>query len=170
MTSLDHLWAGWRSEYLRRPEPPPGKDGCVFCSLLADPERDVENHVLWRHPDGSAAAVINAFPYTSGHLMVMPVRHVGALEDLDGPEGAAVWAGVVDAVVALKAAYVPDGLNMGANLGRPAGAGIPAHVHVHVLPRWNGDTNFMTPVADTRVLPEPLAESASKVRDAWPKP
>jgi ATP adenylyltransferase len=99
--------------------------------------------------------------------MVMPTRHVAALEDLSPAEGAAVWQGVIEAVTAIKAAYRPDALNAGANLGRAAGAGIPGHVHMHVLPRWNGDTNFMTSVANTRVLPETLASSAQKLRAAW---
>ncbi len=100
--------------------------------------------------------------------MVMPTRHVGELEELAPEESGAIWAGVSAAVQALKAAYRPDGLNVGANLGRAAGAGIPGHFHMHVLPRWNGDTNFMTTVADTRVLPETLSSSAAKLRSAWP--
>jgi ATP adenylyltransferase len=100
--------------------------------------------------------------------MVLPVRHVGELEDLDAAEGVAIWAAVTDTVCALKAAYRPDGINLGVNLGRPAGAGIPGHFHVHVLPRWNGDTNFMTTVAEARVLPEALPDTFAKLRDAWP--
>ncbi|MCA1847176.1 MAG: HIT domain-containing protein, partial [Actinobacteria bacterium] len=113
---------------------------------------------------------LNAYPYTSGHLLVMPTRHVGDIEDLDGDEGAAVWATATAAVGALKAAYRPDGVNLGVNLGRSAGAGVPGHFHVHVLPRWNGDTNFMTTVAEARVLPEALPDTYAKVRDAWPDP
>jgi ATP adenylyltransferase len=101
--------------------------------------------------------------------MVLPTRHVGDVENLDDAEGRAVWDGTLGAVRALKGAYRPDGLNLGANLGRPAGAGVPGHFHVHVLPRWNGDTNFMTSVASTRVLPEALPASAAKVRAAWPQ-
>jgi ATP adenylyltransferase len=92
------------------------------------------------------------------------------MESLDEHEATALWEGTTGAVRALKAAYRPDGLNVGANLGRSAGAGIPGHFHLHVLPRWNGDTNFMTSVADTRVLPEPLSASGQKVRTAWPRP
>ncbi len=125
--------------------------------------------MVWRHPNGLVAAILNAYPYTSGHLMVMPTRHVGEIEDLYPGEFEAVWDGVRAAVRALKVAYHPDGLNLGANLGRSAGAGIPDHVHLHVLPRWQGDTNFMTAVADTRVLPEALSVSAAKVRAAWPE-
>jgi ATP adenylyltransferase len=98
----------------------------------------------------------------------MPVRHASDVEDLAPDEAADVWEGVRAAVRALKAAYRADGLNLGANLGKAAGAGVPGHFHMHVLPRWAGDTSFMTTVADARVLPEPLSESATKVRAHWP--
>jgi ATP adenylyltransferase len=145
-----------------------GDRDCVFCALLASGLTDEESHVVWRHPSDVAAAILNAYPYTSGHLMVLPSRHVAELEALDEAEGQAVWEGINGAVRALKAAYLPQGLNIGANLGRLAGAGVPGHFHVHVLPRWNGDTNFMTSIAGTRVLPEALPVSAVKLRAAWP--
>jgi ATP adenylyltransferase len=165
---LERLWAGWRREYIQRATSGATDDECVFCSILSSGRPDEATHVVWRHPAGTAAALLNAYPYTSGHLMVMPVRHVAAPEDLDSRESTAVWQGIADSVRAIKTAYRPDGLNMGANLGRSAGAGIPGHFHLHVLPRWNGDTNFMTAVADTRVLPEALSVSAARLRAAWP--
>jgi ATP adenylyltransferase len=168
VSSLERLWAGWRGEYVEGIASGDDQD-CVFCAILASGLADEESHVVWRHPADLAAAILNAYPYTSGHLMVLPTRHVAELEDLDEAEGKAVWEGINEAVRALKAAYRPDGLNVGANLGRPAGAGVPGHFHVHVLPRWNGDTNFMTSVAGTRVLPEALPVSAAKVRSAWPQ-
>ncbi len=158
--SLERLWAGWRSEYVSSVDEQPG---CILCRVLED-----GSQVVWT--DGRTAAILNAFPYTSGHLMVLPVRHVGEMEDLSSDEGAELWSAVTDAVRALKAAYRPEGLNLGVNLGRPAGAGVPGHFHVHVLPRWNGDTNFMTSVAEVRVLPESLPATAEKVRAAWPSP
>ncbi len=188
--SLDRLWAGWRQVFVSGEATGDdraagdaelaasvasavaeagGDPSCVFCRLLLGGRPDDETHVLWRDPAGQAAAVLNAFPYTSGHLMVMPVRHTGELETLGGDEAAAVMDGVRAAIVALKAAYRPGGLNLGANLGAAAGAGVPSHVHVHVLPRWNGDTNFMTTVADTRVLPETLESSAARLRASWPQ-
>jgi ATP adenylyltransferase len=124
--------------------------------------------VVWR--DERCAVVLNAYPYTTGHVMVLPVRHVAELEDLDGAESGALWAAAVDAVAALKAAYRPGGVNLGANLGRAAGAGVPGHLHLHALPRWDGDTNFMTSVAEARVLPEALPTTWRKLRDAWPRP
>ena len=117
---------------------------------------------------GLVIGLLNAYPYTSGHLMVMPVRHVADLEELTADESAALWAAATDAVRAIKAAYRPEGINLGLNLGRAAGAGVPGHLHVHVVPRWNGDTNFMTTVAETRVLPESLGETDAKLRAAWP--
>jgi ATP adenylyltransferase len=167
--TLDRLWAGWRSPYLQQAtaEADNADGACVFCRILASAEPPEKTFVVWR--DAVSAVVLNAFPYTSGHLMVMPVRHVGDLEDLTPEESTALWSTVTDAVRALKAAYHPEGLNLGVNLGRPAGAGIPGHLHVHGLPRWNGDTNFMTTAAEARVLPEALPDTWAKVRDAWPR-
>ncbi len=163
--TLERLWAGWRGEYVESAAS--GDDGgCVFCRILASDEPPEQTYVVWR--DERCAVVLNAYPYTSGHLMVMPVQHAAGPEDLPGDESAAVWTVVTDAVRALRAAYRPDGLNVGANLGRAAGAGVPGHFHVHCLPRWNGDTNFMTTAAEARVLPESLPASYRKVRNAWP--
>ena len=167
--SLERLWAGWRTEYVSSAAgEPEGEDGCVFCRILASDEPDERTYVLWR--GDRCAAVLNAYPYTSGHLMVMPTRHVGEIEELQPEETAALWPAVTAAVRALKAAYRPEGLNVGINLGRPAGAGVPGHFHVHALPRWNGDTNFMTTVAETRVMPESLPATWEKLRAAWVSP
>ncbi len=164
--ALDRLWAGWRGEYVSGAADPPG-EGCVLCRILAGgPDDDEERGVVWR--GDRCAVVLNAYPYTTGHVMVLPHRHAAELEDLDGDESAALWSTAVDAVAALKAAYRPGGVNLGANLGRAAGAGVPGHLHLHALPRWDGDTNFMTSVAETRVLPEALPTTWRKVRDAWP--
>lgn len=172
MAHLDHLWAGWRSAFVsgatEMPPGPGGSESCVFCRILASGLPDTETNIIWRHPGGQVVTILNAYPYTSGHLMAMPVRHVGELEDLSADEAAQLWETLTRAVTALKAAYRPGGVNIGANLGRAAGAGVPDHFHMHVLPRWVGDTNFMTAVADARVLPEPLGESAAKLRSGWP--
>jgi ATP adenylyltransferase len=164
---LERLWAGWRTEYVSSAgDSGPADDGCVFCRILASGEPDEATKVVWRG-DG-VVALLNAYPYTSGHLMVMPTRHVGEIEDLTDDEAAELWPAVTRAVRALKEAYRPEGINVGANLGRAAGAGVPGHFHVHLLPRWNGDTNFMTTVAETRVLPESLDATWEKLRSAWP--
>ncbi len=156
---LERLWAGWRTAYVS--SAPGHDDECVLCRIIAP-----DQPALWR--GDTCVAVLNAYPYTSGHLMVLPVRHVGELEDLTTAETAELWGGVRDAVTALKAAYQPGGINVGMNLGRAAGAGIPGHLHVHLLPRWNGDTNFMTTTAGVRVLPETLEDTFAKLTAAWP--
>jgi ATP adenylyltransferase len=172
VSALDRLWAGWRREYIEAvassPDQPSPDQYCVFCAIVHSGLPDEETHVVWRHPEGRAFAILNAYPYTSGHLMVMPTDHRSDIEDLDAADSAALWDGLSQAVRALKSAYRPDGLNLGANLGKVAGAGVPGHLHLHVLPRWAGDTNFMTSVAETRVLPEPLGVSATRIRAAWP--
>jgi ATP adenylyltransferase len=164
VSTLDHLWAGWRSAYIEGVASQPDDGDCLFCRLqkLDDDEALVLERTV------RTFTVMNAYPYTSGHLMVAPLRHVADLESLDPDEAAAVMHAVQRACVALRAAYSPDGLNVGVNVGRVAGAGVPGHVHVHGLPRWSGDTNFMTSVADTRVLPEALRASWEKLRAAWP--
>ena len=161
--TLERLWAGWRSEYV---EGAAADEGCVFCRILASDQAGEETYIVRR--DETCAVVLNAYPYTSGHLMVMPVRHIGELEDLDAHEREALWGDLSSAVRALKTAYSPDGLNVGANLGRSAGAGVPGHFHMHCVPRWNGDTNFMTTLAETRTLPEALPATYEKIRKAWP--
>jgi diadenosine tetraphosphate (Ap4A) HIT family hydrolase len=167
---MERLWDGWRSDYVAAAgngafDPAPG-EGSIFTRILASGLPDEETRVVWRGE--TCFAILNAFPYTSGHVLVMPYREVGELEDMTADETAEMWGAVRDAVVALKAAYSPHGVNVGLNLGEAAGAGIPSHLHVHVLPRWNADSNFMTAVAETRVLPEALDDTWRKLRDAWP--
>jgi ATP adenylyltransferase len=162
---VEQLWAGWRSAYIDTIGED-GDGGCVFCRIIASDRPGSETYVVAK--DEHAAVLLNAYPYGSGHVLVMPTRHVGNLGDLGPDERTALWETVHDAVDAVTAAYRPGGVNVGANLGKAAGAGIPEHLHVHVLPRWPGDTNFMTSIADTRVLPEPLSTTWQKLRDAWP--
>ncbi len=166
---MERLWAGWRSSYLEGSADtvPPGPDGCVFCALLVSDRPDADTLVVWR--SSSVAAILNAYPYGSGHVLVMPTRHIGDLAEVVDDERTGLWDAVHAAVAAVTDAYHPGGVNVGANLGRAAGAGIPGHLHVHVLPRWDGDTNFMTSVAETRVLPEPLTETWRKLRTSWPR-
>lgn len=168
---LARLWAGWRLPYLESTTVEAlveeGEQACVFCRILASDEAAEDTYVVWR--DHLCAVVLNAYPYTSGHLMIMPIRHVGELDEL-GSDGEAhdLWAAVTAGVGALKAAYRPEGINVGANLGKAAGAGVPGHLHVHLVPRWNADTNFMTSIAETRVLPESLDATWSRLTDSWP--
>ncbi|MBV8463219.1 MAG: HIT domain-containing protein [Acidimicrobiales bacterium] len=175
--SLDHLWAGWRSAYVTAapagpppdqgaPEPGDDPEHCVFCRIAASGDPSPDNGVVWR--GRHVLAVLNAYPYASGHLMVMPVRHVRTLADLHEDEADELWSALRRGVAALEAAYAPEGVNLGANLGRAAGAGIPRHLHLHAVPRWVGDTNFMTTVAGVRVLPEALPVTWQRLHDAWP--
>lgn len=171
--SLDRLWAGWRTTYIQSTvdgsqSTEPDADGLtLFERILRSGLPDDQTHILWRGQ--RCFALLNAFPYSSGHLMVLPQRAVVGLSDLEAYESAELWAGVNQAVAAITAAYRPDGINVGLNLGRAAGAGVPDHLHVHCLPRWAGDTNFTTTVAETRVLPEPLDESWRKLVEVWPE-
>lgn len=162
---LERLWAGWRGEYVASV----GSDeagGCVFCRIFASNEPDDATLVLWR--GSHCAAILNLYPYTTGHLMVMPMRHVAELEELAEDEARELWAAVTDAVRALKSGYEPDGLNVGINLGEAAGAGVPGHFHVHCLPRWSADSNFMTTIAEARVIPEAMEDTYRRLREAWP--
>ena len=166
---LEHLWAGWRQGYVssateaeRRRE----DDGCVFCRIAASGPPSEENGVVWRGE--LTYAVMNAYPYASGHLLVMPVRHMSTLDELTAEESVDLWETTRRAAATITAAYEPDGMNLGANLGRAAGAGIPEHLHLHVLPRWSGDTNFMTTVAGMRVMPESLPVGWRRLHEAWP--
>jgi len=159
---LDHLWAGWRGEYIATAGAP--DVACVFCRILGSDAADADTHVLARGDE--VFSIMNAFPYTSGHLMVMPYRHVGELDELTDDERDELWREVTRAVTAVRTVYSPEGINVGVNLGRAAGAGVLGHLHVHVVPRWHGDSNFMTAVAETRVLPESLGDSAAKLREA----
>jgi len=169
--TLERMWAGWRSGYVDDLAAV-GRESrddaeCVFCRIMASDCPDDETFVLWR--GRSCLAILNAYPYTNGHLMVMPMRHVGDLAELEPSETSELWAGVQASMGAIMAAYQPEGMNMGANLGKAAGAGVPGHLHVHCLPRWSGDTNFVTSIASLRVLPETLATSHEKLLAAWPQ-
>jgi diadenosine tetraphosphate (Ap4A) HIT family hydrolase len=167
--TMDRLWAGWRSSYVAAAgNGALAGEGSLFRRILDSGLPDAETHVVWRGEQ--TFVILNAYPYTCGHVLVMPYREVGELDELTPEEASEMWAAVHDAVAALKAAYQPEGINVGLNLGEAAGAGVPSHVHVHVLPRWNADSNFMTSVAEARVLPESLGETWAKLRAAWPAP
>jgi len=158
---MKQLWAPWRLEYIETAD---DDDGCVFCRAAAADDEDT----LVVHRGQHAFVLLNKFPYASGHLMVAPNRHLGDFAALTDEEALEVHRLGERGMVALAETYAPQGYNLGWNLGRIAGAGIVDHVHLHVVPRWAGDTNFMPVLADVKVLPEHLLESRRRLADAWP--
>jgi ATP adenylyltransferase len=160
---LDRIWSGWRAAYVGGDRA--GGGISPFVQLLESGEPDEATHIV--HRGSSVFAILNIYPYTNGHLLVLPYREVADLDDLTGPETTELWSTVTDGVAAIRAAYQPDGLNVGLNLGRSAGGSVPSHLHVHVVPRWAGDSNFMSSIANAQTLPESLSASAAKLRAAW---
>jgi ATP adenylyltransferase len=155
------LWAPWRLAYVGSADE---QEGCFFCAALEGADEDG----LVVHRGRRAFVLLNRFPYSSGHLMVAPHRHTGDFSGLDDREALELHRLAAEGVAALTDTYGPDGYNLGWNLGRAAGAGVLDHVHLHVVPRWAGDTNFMPVLADVKVLPEHLAETRRRLAAAWP--
>lgn len=154
------LWAPWRIEYITGP-----KDGeCIFCAAAASRNEDPAHQPIDR--TAHCLTILNAFPYAPGHVMVAPVRHVGALEDLTDAELLETMQLARRSILAIRRAMTPDGFNVGYNLGKVAGAGIVDHLHLHVVPRWNGDMNFMPVLADTDVMPQALAATRDVLVEA----
>ncbi|MBJ7504690.1 MAG: HIT domain-containing protein [Ilumatobacteraceae bacterium] len=168
---LERLWAGWRAEYVSGFGPEgnnaPGNGESIFSGILASGLPDTETHIVQRGP--TCFVILNAYPYASGHCLVLPYRQVANLEDLTDVERDELWCTVRDATLALKSAYAPAGLNVGLNLGAAAGGSVAQHLHVHLVPRWVGDTNFTATIANTKVLSEALASTATRLRAAWPQ-
>ena len=157
---MDHLWSPWRLEYVTGDKP---ASGCIFCVRgHAGDAQPVDPLVLFR--GSTCYIVLNKYPYNNGHLLVVPYRHVPSLAGLGGDELTELARLTQQSEIALREAYNPDAMNIGINLGKPAGAGVAEHVHIHVVPRWNGDTNFMTVFGETRVLPEDLASTGNRLR------
>jgi ATP adenylyltransferase len=154
------LWAPWRLQYLKGDK----SDECIFC---AKPALGDDEQAFIVHRGSSCYVILNAFPYTNGHVMVAPYEHVADLRGLDAPAAAELVELTQRSLSAIEAVYGPEGFNLGINVGEVAGAGFAGHVHQHVVPRWKGDTNFMPVVGDTRVMPEALPQSWSKLRAAF---
>jgi ATP adenylyltransferase len=158
---LNHLWSPWRMNYIQNDKK---EEGCIFCKALIIPD-GVGNLVLYR---GQAVYIIlNRYPYTSGHMMIVPMQHTASLNELQPEARSEMIELTTISLDALYHAYQPQGYNLGMNLGEVAGAGIAAHIHMHIVPRWAGDTNFMSTTADTRVLPEALEITYHRLLDAW---
>jgi ATP adenylyltransferase len=149
---MKYIWAPWRIPYIKGKKPP----GCFLCTNAAE-NRDRENHVLYRGKKNYI--MLNKYPYNPGHLLVVPYRHTGSIEDLTAAERNEHFELVSRGVSVLKEELKPAGINFGANLGKVAGAGVEDHFHTHIVPRWNGDTNFIPVLADIRVVPQALADT-----------
>ena len=154
---MDHLWSPWRYKYIASADK---TDECVFCRINRE-QKDTENFVV--HRARLNFIVLNLFPYTSGHLMIVPYEHKASLVDFDTATTTEMLELAKRSQLALEAEYHPDGFNIGMNLGRSAGAGVADHLHLHVVPRWSGDANFVSIVGETRVLPEELATTLASV-------
>jgi ATP adenylyltransferase len=157
---VDHLWSPWRLDYVTGEKV---STGCIFCHARSNPATGEPRDPLVLFEGALAYVILNRYPYNNGHLMVVPNRHLPSLVDLAVDELNEVALLTQRAEAALREAYKLEGINVGLNLGKPAGGGIPGHLHVHLVPRWTGDTNFMTVVGDTRVLPEELTASAARL-------
>ncbi len=160
---MDRLWSPWRYQYVS--QPPAG--GCLFCTKAAE-QRDQENYVVYRAERNFV--ILNLYPYTSGHLMIAPYEHVAALEDAAEETLLEMMTLTRLASRALRSVYNPRGLNIGMNVGECAGAGVAAHIHMHVLPRWPADASFITTVGETRVIPEALPDTYRRLAEAFRKP
>ena len=164
MSSNRPLWAPWRIEFIRGEE----EDCCFLCDKEQyNPRTGEEDLIIYRGK--KCFVMINRFPYNSGHMLISPYRHVGDLADLTAEERHELMDLCVDCKKVLQTAMIPDAFNVGFNLGGAAGAGIADHLHMHIVPRWGGDTNFMPVLADTRCVPEAIKKTAELLRDTWKK-
>ncbi len=160
---MDRLWSPWRYEYVASGDAADKESsGCIFCKLRDDPDHDEANFVI--HRASHNLIVLNIYPYISGHLLIVPYEHVGELDAATKETTDELMDLTKRSQTALRDAYQPAGFNIGMNLGRSAGAGIVDHIHIHILPRWTGDTNFMSTVGNTRVIPEDLSTTYEKLR------
>ena len=160
---MDILWSPWRYEYIKSAEAGKENISCVFCDLINDAmRRDEDKFIL--HRARFNFVVLNIFPYISGHLMIVPYQHVGELEAANKETTDEMMDLAKRAQAALREVYCPDGFNLGMNLGQAAGAGVASHIHLHVMPRWFGDSNFTTTIGETRVISEDLRQTYEKLR------
>jgi ATP adenylyltransferase len=158
-----NIWAPWRMEYIGTIDAK-NAGGCFLCQYWTEPQQDEPNLVLWRACE--CMVLFNRFPYTSGHLLIAPAQHVGNIEDLPGDLLNRMMQLTQDAVQVLRSLVKPQGFNIGVNLGKCAGAGLPGHIHIHVVPRWEGDTNFVPVLAGTRVMPHSLEALYGAAKEA----
>lgn len=165
VNSMQYLWSPWRMAYLRNETPAAAAGACIFCDKPAE-HQDAKNLIV--HRGQLAYVMLNLYPYNNGHMLIVPYQHVASLEELAAPALADLMLLSQQALAALRAMYAPQGFNLGMNIGTAAGAGIADHAHLHVVPRWAGDSNFMTTLASTRVIPEDLADTYRLAVKHWP--
>ncbi|MBT3239625.1 MAG: HIT domain-containing protein [Chloroflexi bacterium] len=158
---MKNLWSPWRMSYIKSPK---NKEVCVFCEAISQDE-DSSNFVV--HRAENSFVILNRYPYSNGHMMVIPNSHVSGLNDLNKPVRAEMMELMNKSTETLKELFQPEGFNLGVNIGEAAGAGIGDHVHLHIVPRWKGDTNFMTSLGNTRVIPESLEETYRQIKEIW---
>ena len=158
---MKNLWSPWRMSYIKSPK---NKEVCVFCEAISQDE-DSSNFVV--HRAENSFVILNRYPYSNGHMMVIPNSHVSGLNDLNKPVRAEMMELMHKSTETLKELFQPEGFNLGVNIGEAAGAGIGDHVHLHIVPRWKGDTNFMTSLGNTRVIPESLEETYRQIKEIW---
>jgi ATP adenylyltransferase len=158
---MKHVWAPWRIKFIQRTE---REQGCIFCNALAKPD-GIDNLIIYRGE--RIFVILNRYPYTSGHVMVVPMQHFASYSDLDRETRADLMEGINTATKVIAKVYCADGFNVGANLGLAAGAGVTGHVHFHVVPRWGGDANYMSTVGGVRVIPEALEVTYQRLKENW---
>ncbi len=164
---MDILWSPWRYDYIKadKTDTSAGSSGCVFCDILNNPASDDENFIIKRA--GFNFVILNIYPYISGHLMVVPYEHIADLDKAAKETTDVLMDLTKKCQSVLREVYQPQGINLGMNLGKAAGAGVAEHLHLHILPRWIGDANFMTAIGETRTIPESLRTTYEKVKDKF---
>ncbi len=161
---MEHLWTPWRMTYLQNNLPK--TEGCIFCNAATDPDTDSTTYII--HRGQHHFIILNLYPYNNGHLMIVPFAHVESIEQLSPEALTELMTLSQTSMQVLRSAYNPHGFNLGINVGNAAGAGVPGHVHLHILPRWNGDSNFMSTLANTRVIPELMPQTYERLKSLWP--
>jgi ATP adenylyltransferase len=158
---MKNLWSPWRSNYIESFKEKQSAEGCIFCEALKKEPEDLNNLLVRK--SGNTMVILNLYPYNNGHLMIVPKRHIGSIEKITAEESHHLMDEIILAEKVLRIVYAPQGFNIGANLGRAGGAGIEDHVHFHIVPRWNGDTNFMPAIGEVKVISQELSETKKKL-------
>ncbi len=162
---MKNLWSPWRSKYIESFKDEQSDGQCIFCKAVEEDISDMNNLVV--HKSQNIIVIMNLYPYNNGHLMVVPKRHIGSIEQITSEESHMLMDEIILAEKVLQKIFSPQGFNIGANLGRAGGAGIEDHIHFHIVPRWNGDTNFMPAIGEVKVISQELAETKKRLLAAY---